>query len=154
MMIAASARLIAFTASSRWRWISSAWSRVISPPMRLLRINILVLVAQHVLLHLAHGVARQLAHHEHALGHLELGEPAVEALEHAGLADIGARTTHHDSGDTLAEIGMRHADHGRFHHARHGVDLALDLLRIDVEAARDHQVLAASEDVDIALVVD
>src|SRR5206468_12434690 len=53
-----------------------------------------------------------------------------------------------------AEIGMRHADHGGFDHARHGVDLALDFLRVDVEAAGDHQILAAAENVHIALVVD
>ncbi len=41
----------------------------------MLRIDILVLVAQQILLHLAHGVARQLVDEEHALGQLELGEP-------------------------------------------------------------------------------
>ena len=41
-----------------------------------------------------------------------------------------------------------------FDHARHGVDLALDFLRVDVEAAGDHEILAAAENVHIALVVD
>src|SRR3954463_13388377 len=49
---------------------------------------------------------------------------------------------------------MWHADHGGFDHARHGVDLALDFLRIDVETAGDDEILAAAEDVDVALVVD
>src|SRR5581483_2580123 len=37
------------------------------------------------LLHLAHGVARQLLGHEHALGQLELGEPLAEQLDDVGL---------------------------------------------------------------------
>src|SRR4029079_18960058 len=49
---------------------------------------------------------------------------------------------------------MRHADHGGFDHTRHGVDLALDFLRVDVEAARDHEILAAAEDVPVALGID
>src|SRR5258708_10317186 len=49
---------------------------------------------------------------------------------------------------------MRHADHGGFDHARHGVDLALDFLRIHVEAAGDHEILAAAENVHIAFAVD
>jgi hypothetical protein len=53
--------------------------------------------------------------------------------------------------NALSEIGVRHADHGGFDHARHGVDLALDFLRVDVEAAGDHEILAAAEDVHIAL---
>jgi len=36
-----------------------------------------VLLAQQVLLHLAHRVAWQLAFHEHLLGHLEVGDPCA-----------------------------------------------------------------------------
>src|SRR6185437_16198389 len=98
--------------------------------------------------------ARQFVDDEDALGHLEFGEAAVEPLEHRGFADIGALVANHDGGDAFAEIRMRHADHGGFDHAGHGVDLALDFLRIDVEAARNHEILAAADDVDIALAVD
>src|SRR4029453_11416011 len=45
-----------------------------------LRINLRIRVPQNVLLHLAHGVARQLFHHEHPLRHLEFGEPPLEPL--------------------------------------------------------------------------
>src|SRR3982074_2971832 len=63
----------------------------------------------------------------------------------ASLLHTTTAVTPHAGGDTLAEVGMRHADHGGFDHPRHGVDLALDFLRIDVEAAGDHEVLAQAE---------
>src|SRR5687768_9805791 len=56
----------------------------------LLRVNLRVHIPQNILLHLAHGVARQFVDHEHALGHLEFGEPAVERLQHARFGDLGA----------------------------------------------------------------
>src|SRR5229473_5881894 len=111
-------------------------------------------IAQDILLHLAHGVARQFVDHDHPFRHLEFGEPAVERLQHRGLINLGALVAHQDSGDALAEIGMRHADHGGFDHARHGVDFALDFLRIHIEAAGYHEILAAAEDMYIALAVD
>ena len=49
---------------------------------------------------------------------------------------------------------MGDADDGAFNHARHGVDLGLDLFRIDVEAAGDDEILAAPDDVDVAALVD
>ena len=49
---------------------------------------------------------------------------------------------------------MRDADHGRLGDAGQRVDLALDLLRIDVEAAGDDQVLGAPDDRDVAARVD
>ena len=51
----------------------------------------------------------------------------------------------------LAEIGMRHADHRGFDDAGHRVDALLDLLRIDVEAAGDDQVLRAADDAQVAV---
>ena len=49
---------------------------------------------------------------------------------------------------------MRHADDGALDDAGERVDLALDLLRIDVVAAGDDEVLAAPDDVDVAARVD
>src|ERR1700730_6033271 len=120
----------------------------------LFRINLGVGIPQNILLHLAHGVARQFIDHEHPLRHLEFGEPPVERLQHGGFANAGALVADHDGGDALADIGVRHADHGGFDHARHGVDLALDFLGIDIEAAGNHEILAAAENVHITLVVD
>src|SRR5207248_11699920 len=89
-----------------------------------------------------------------ALRHFELREPSVERVQHARFGDIGVLVADQDRRDAFAEIGMRHANHGGFDYAGHGVDLALDFLRVDVEAAGDHQILAAAENVHIALVVD
>src|SRR5262245_20009349 len=119
-----------------------------------LRVNLRIRIAQNVLLHLAHRIARQVVDDEHALGHLEFGEPPIETLHHGSFRNVSALVADHDRGDALAEIGMGYADHGGFDHAGHGVDLAFDFLRIDVEATGDHQILAAADDVDIALVVD
>src|SRR5690349_8957165 len=49
---------------------------------------------------------------------------------------------------------MRDADHCGFHDAGYCIDLALNFLRIDVEAAGNYEVLAAPDDVDIAALVD
>src|ERR1700682_6824127 len=120
----------------------------------LFRVNLRVCIPQYILLHLAHGVARQFVDHEHALRHLEFRQPPVERFQHARFGDFGALVADHDSGDALAEIGMRHADHGGFDHARHGVNLAFDFLRIHIEAAGDHEILAAAENVHVAVTVD
>src|SRR5436305_10522909 len=44
----------------------------------------------------------------------------------------------------LAEVAVRQADDGTLDHAGERVDHRLDLGRVDVEAARDHEVLAAA----------
>ena len=59
-----------------------------------------------------------------------------------------------DRDDAFAEIAVRRADHRRFLHAGLLVEQHLDLLRIDVVAARDHQVLGAADDRDIAVGID
>src|SRR5882757_7631407 len=122
--------------------------------MLFLPVNIRIRIAQNVLLHLAHGVARQFVDDDHPLGHLEFGEPAVERVQHRSLIDLGTFVADHHGGDAFAEIRVRHADHRGFDHARHGIDLALDFLGVDVEAARYHQILAAAEDMHITVGVD
>ena len=54
----------------------------------------------------------------------------------------------------LAEIGVRNPDDGAFEHAVDRVDMVLHLLRIDVEAAGNDQILGAADDVDVAVGVD
>jgi hypothetical protein len=44
--------------------------------------NLRVGIPQNILLHLAHGVARQIVDDEDALRHLELGKTPVERLQH------------------------------------------------------------------------
>jgi hypothetical protein len=85
------------------------------------------------------------------LGSLNLARRCSSALAIEAAVIVGAGLDHHDRGDALAEIGMRAADDGALDHARHLVDLGLDLLGIDVVAAGDDQVLAAPDDVDVAL---
>ena len=56
-----------------------------------------------------------------------------------------------DRRDRFAEIRVGHADHRRFDDAGQRVDLLLDFLRIDVEAAGDDEVLRAADDAQIAV---
>ena len=62
---------------------------------QLLRVNIGVGIPQDILLHLAHGVARQFVDDEDALRQLEFRQPAVERLQIDRVGDLGAgcRTT-------------------------------------------------------------
>src|SRR6266481_5341702 len=109
--MASSARLMARTASSRCSWILAACCRSIVFAPRSAHacascsgINILIRLAQYVLLHLAHGVARQIVDDEDALRHLEFGQLPIESPEDGRFADLGARMAHHHRGDALAEI--------------------------------------------------
>src|SRR5260370_9938838 len=137
------------------RWLAmtvlgGAFART-TKKMVLLRINLRINIAQNILLHLAHGVARQFIDHDHPLRHLEFCQAPVERLQHRGLIYLRVLVADHDRGDALAEIGVRHADHGGFDHPRPGVDLAPDFLRLHVEAAGDHKILAAAENWHIAM---
>src|SRR6187397_3049829 len=80
---------------------------ITAPPnlRHLLRVYLRVRIPQNVLLHLAHGVARQFIDHEDALRHLEFGEPAVERLQHTGFGDVGTLGADQHRGDAFAEIG-------------------------------------------------
>ena len=69
---------------------------------------------EHVLLDLAHGVLGQFVDGDDALGDLELGEFRLQPPADFPLVDGAAIRGHHDADDALAEIGMRHADHGGF----------------------------------------
>ena len=102
----------------------------------------LQLVAQRLLLHFAHRVARQRFDEQHALGQLVAGEPLLQRGEQRDLGQQRGGRRDDDGGDALAEIGMRQADDGAFGDAVERVDLRFDLDRIDVEAAGNDQSLA------------
>ena len=51
----------------------------------------------------------------------------------------------HDRRDRLAEIRVWQSDDRGFDHVRQFVDVALDLLRIDVVSAGDDQILGAAD---------
>ena len=79
------------------------------------RVDVLVALAQQVLLHLAHRVARQLVDEDHPLRAActwRAGRRAPSGSPRSSSAR--ARLRHHDGGDAFAEIRMRHADHGAF----------------------------------------
>jgi hypothetical protein len=109
-------------------------------------VKVRVGVAQRLLLHLAHGVARQRVDEQHPLRLLEAGEAALQRVADRRLVEGGALCEHDDRRHALAEVGMRQPDDGAFGDAGDLVDLVLDLLRIDIVAAGDDQVLAAADD--------
>ena len=107
----------------------------------------LVLLAQQVLLHLAHRVARQfVGTTKQRFGILKLAIFDFSSATIAAPSSAAPGSGDHDGDADLAEVRVRHADHGALGHAGHLVDVALDLRRIDVVAAADDQVLAAADD--------
>ena len=111
-------------------------------------------VPQHIFLHFPHGIPRQIVHEYDAFWQFELGETLFQHPDHGFFAQIRARLADDDGGDALAEIRVRTADHGALGDARQRIDLALDFLRIDIEAAGDDQVLGAPDDVHITALID
>src|SRR5688572_33364594 len=105
------------------------------------------------LLHLAHRIARHLAHENDALRQLELRQSLLQRRAQDTLLERGAGPRHDDGGDALAEVRMRHADDCAFRHAVQRVELGLDLDRVDIEAAADDEVLGAPDDEQVALSV-
>ena len=79
------------------------------------------------------------------LGCLYLASSFVSPLD-AALVELGAGLRSDDGNHALAEIGVRHADHGALGNARQSLDDRLDLGRIDVIAACNDQILGASDD--------
>src|SRR5690606_34264656 len=106
-----------------------------------------VLIAQLRLLDFAHSVARQLIDDENALRQLELRQSVRERRNNLGLGrNCCPRLRREDGNDALAEIRMRYADDGGLVHAGERIQLFLDLLRIDVEPARNDEVFRAPDD--------
>lgn len=112
------------------------------------------MLPQDVFLNLTHRVARQVLGKDDALGLFVARETVLERADDGLFIEDGAGLAYDDSGHAFSEIGMRHTDHSALNHTVDLVDLAFDLLRIDVVSTRNHQVLAAADDVDIAVPVD
>ena len=91
---------------------------------------------------------------KYPLGQLKLGQPAVQRLQHRRLVQPAILAGHHHGGDAFAKIGVADADHGRLDHAGQRIDLGFHFLRVDVVAARDHQILAAANDMHITKRID
>ena len=113
-----------------------------------------VLFAEEVLLHLAHGVAGEVGGEQHPLGLLELGQTVGEGVDDRRFVEFRARHRDDHGDHALSEVAMGHADDRRLDDAVDVVDLGLDLLGIHVEPARDDEVLAATDDLEVPVVVD
>src|SRR5690606_37519130 len=114
----------------------------------------LVRVAQQVHLHLAHGVAGQLFYDKAPLRNLEVRQLRLQGSDQLVRLHLRTGPGDHDRDADLAEVRVRHADHGALRHAGHVVEVAFDFGRVDVVAAADDQVLAAAHDGDVAALVD
>ena len=85
------------------------------------------------------------------LGQFIRGEGITKPVEHRCRIKV---STNDNCDNSFAKIIMRHADDRAFADAGQRVNGVLDFLWIDVVAASDYQILAASDDVDIALRVN
>src|SRR5205823_3184794 len=109
---------------------------------------------QLALQHLAGRRARQWS-----FAHDDPARPLVacEALAargvYGGCREPGARGDDHGH-YRLAPAFVGHAEHRRLRDALEPVDDLLDLLRVDVEAAGDDQILLPTRDGEVALLVD
>ena len=97
------------------------------------------MLAQHIFLHLTHGVARQLGNIHDALRLFESRELITEGCIHLRLSHF-VRHRHNDCNNRFAEVGMRHTNHRRLRHLGHIVEGNFDFLGVDVVAARNHQI--------------
>src|SRR5690606_6509205 len=100
------------------------------------------------------GVAGQFVDNSDMFGLLEAGKLARHGFANRLEIDLlaGFRYQHRD--DALAEVRMRHADHGAFENPGLLVENELDLLRVDIVTAGDDEVLRPADDRDIAILVD
>ena len=75
-------------------------------------------LAQQILLHLAHDVARQFGGDDHPFGDLEGRDSGFQRGDDAAGIERLPRLGNDDGDDALAEVRMGHADHGAFGHPR------------------------------------
>src|SRR4029077_11578304 len=111
-------------------------------------------LTESALLYRLYGGSGQLGNDEHALRQLVAGEPCAESLEDRILRQRGPGLRHDHGGHSLAEIRVRYAEHRALQHTGQGIELELHFLRIDVEAAADHQILDPTDDMNVAVAID
>src|SRR3954447_10046380 len=85
---------------------------------------------------------------------LVAGDLLPDVLAQLLLGDLLALLQRDRRADLLAQLGMRHPDHGRLAHRGVLVEDLLDLARIDVVATADDHVLLAVDDEEVAVLVD
>ena len=107
-------------------------------------------IAEKVFLHLSHCIAGKVIHEKDPFRQLVIRKAVLQRLDHVLLLEFTALRRNHNRHDFFAEVGVRHTNDRALEHAGQGIDLALDFLGIDIEAAGDDEVLAAPYNVDIA----
>src|SRR5699024_3209403 len=100
---------------------------------------------------LAHGVSWQAGNQSYFFGDLVISETVLECLRKAARVGLVTVARHDNSHYRLAEIRVRHADDSRLKHAGLFIEKKLDLLWIDVKAARNNHVLVAADNGDIII---
>ncbi len=116
--------------------------------------NARILLTQVLLLNLAHCVTGYVISDEDPLGLLVLGELVRECGLNTFLIELCTRLRRNHGNHTLAEVGMRSADHRALSHARDRLDRSLNFGRVDIVAARDDEILGASDNVGVALLIN
>lgn len=109
------------------------------------------MLAQLGFLDFAHGVARQFLDHPDALGNLEFRKLVLGAFDDFIGVGLTAICRHDDTGNGFAKVGMGQAEDCDFFDFVIFGDDFFDFLRIDVEAARNDQVLVTTDNGDIAV---
>ena len=113
--------------------------------------RVAVVGAEHVFLHLAHCIARQMLDEKHALGNLEVGDVRIgSAITRDSVSEWSDRgTTTATTASPRSESGT--PIDGALRHTLDRIDPVLDFLRVDVEPAADDQVLCPADDSNVVL---
>jgi CubicO group peptidase (beta-lactamase class C family) len=93
--------------------------------------------------HLADRAARQRVHQDQVGQALRLAEPGIHPLLERRGFGLRSRPRHHEGDRGFSPSLGRHAHHRRFDDLAFGGELRLDVARIDIEPARDDEVLLA-----------
>src|SRR5262249_8309690 len=110
--------------------------------------------AQPALEDLARVLTGQRAAELHHARRLVAGEVGADVTAHRGGAQPRAVVEFDVSGEDLAQLVVRDPEHGAVAHARQGQQAGLDLGRVDVDGAADHDVGAAVVEVQIPVGVE
>ncbi len=116
--------------------------------------HVFVSVTQNVLLNLAHRVAGKFIHNDQLARMLEPRQTFTYRPCYRIRIGSLAGLCHDDTNNRFTEIWVRHADHGAFQYSGLIIENQLDLFGVNVVTARDDKILVATNDMDVAIVVD
>ena len=129
--------------------LACAFRRSVNRPVKLT-----VLLPKYILFDLPRRVARQVRHEQNTFGLLVSGKPALKRCEDILFSDRICAVCHHHCRDPLTKIRMRQADNSGLKDSWKSVDLEFHFFGIDVIAARNDEVLDASDNLDVAPPID